>query len=549
MKTLKITLTALFLILLASSYSFAQVKGNGNITKQERQVGSFDAINVGCAINLFLSQGEKQSVTVETDENLQDRINTKVSNGELILDCNNVRNASKMNVYVTAINITKLDAEGAAVVKGMTPIKTDKISLFASGASKVNMELDARSIYNEVSGAAKESLMITTSDIKSEISGAADAKFIGSAKEHKTEVSGAGNLKAIEFVTDVTDAEVSGAGNASLMARKQLKADLSGAGSITYFDNSEIKKIGKAGEYQFSFNGMDGVTSVTVHEDDDDNVAEAEDTIAAKTDEKGNVEVILKNNKIVIVTDDSVKVNLGNNTLEIDEDGDVKLRHHNKKQKFNGHWQGLELGINGYLTPNNDFEYGNAYGYKYLDQKYQKSINVNLNFFEQNINLIRNHLGLVTGMGFSWNNYRFDENVRLEKGKDRLIMNLDTNSNINSYEKSKLVNTYLTLPLMLEYQTNRYSKVNSFHISGGVVGGWRIGTHAKYVFDDGSRQKEKDHSDFYMNPFKLDAIAKIGWGAINIYATYSLTPMFQKNKGPELYPFAIGICLTDLSDL
>ena len=54
---------------------------------------------------------------------------------------------------------------------------------------------------------------------------------------------------------------------------------------------------------------------------------------------------------------------------------------------------------------------------------------------------------------------------------------------------------------------------------------------------------------FYMNPFKLDAIAKIGWGVLNLYATYSLTPMFQKNKGPELYPFAIGISLTDLSDL
>jgi hypothetical protein len=118
-----------------------------------------------------------------------------------------------------------------------------------------------------------------------------------------------------------------------------------------------------------------------------------------------------------------------------------------------------------------------------------------------------------------------------------------------TYEKSKLVNTYLTLPLMLEVQTNKHSKANSFHLSAGVVGGWRIGTHAKYVYDDGSRQKDKDRRDFYMNPFKLDAIAKIGWGVLNLYATYSLTPMFQKNKGPELYPFSIGICLTDLTDL
>jgi hypothetical protein len=548
MKTLKTTLVLSLIVLCSSVTTFAQVKGNGNITKQERQLGTFDAINVGCAINLFLSQGSTQSVAVETDENLVDRINTKISNGVLQLSCDNVRNATKMNVYVTAVKLTKLEASGASVVKGVTPIKADQFSLIASGASKVNMELNAQSIYNDVSGASKESLAITASDLKSEISGASNVKYTGSATEHKTEVSGAGNLKALEFVTDNTNAEVSGAGNASVMAKKQLKADLSGAGTITYFDNSEVKKIGKAGEYQLSFNGMDNVKSVTVEEEGevDESHAEGSDTIMAKTDDNGNVEVRLNNNRIVIVTDDSVKVKLGNNTIEVDDDGDVKVKHDKKKQKFNGHWKGLELGVNGFMTENNDFEYGSEYNL--LDQKYQKSINVNLNFFEQNVNLIRNRLGLVTGLGLTWNNYRFDDNVRLAKENNRLALST-VNAEGTTYEKSKLVNTYLTLPLMLEVQSNRYSKANSFHLSGGVVGGWRIGTHAKYVYDDGSRQKDKDRSDFYMNPFKVDAIAKVGWGVLNLYATYSLTPMFQDNKGPKLYPFSIGICLTDLSDL
>ncbi|NVO19087.1 MAG: DUF2807 domain-containing protein [Bacteroidetes bacterium] len=544
MKTLKNSLIVALILLAFTASVNAQSKGNGNITRQDRQVAAFDAIEVGCAINLFLSQGETQSVSVEADENLQEKINTKVSNGLLSLSCDNVRNATKMNIYVTITKLTKLEANGAAVVKGTTPINTDQTSIISSGAAKINLELKSRSIYTEVSGASKNHLQIEADIVNSEVSGAANLKIIGLAKEHKTNVSGAGSLKAVEFVTDNTNAEVSGAGNASVMARKQLKADLSGAGSITYFDNSNMKKIGKAGEYQFSFNGMDKVKSVSVDEDKDASEGTEEDTIVSRTDDNGNVEIKLRNNKIVVVTDDSVTVKLGNNTIEVDDDGDVKLKH-NKKQKFNGHWKGLELGVNGFLTPNNDFDYASEYSL--LDQKYQKSINVNLNFFEQDINLIKNHLGLVTGLGLSWNNYRFDNDVRLTKGSDKLYLSRDTNN--YSFEKSKLVNTYLTLPLMLEFQTNPYSKLNSMHVSAGVVGGWRIGTHAKYVYNDGSRQKDKDHSDFYMNPFKLDAIAKIGWGVINVYATYSLTPMFQKNKGPELYPFSVGICLTDLTDL
>jgi hypothetical protein len=543
MKTIKITLVSFLLFVLSAISVLGQGKGNGNIIKQDRQLPSFETINVGCAINLILSQGEAQSVSVETDENLQDHIKTKVENGTLQIYCEKIGNASKMNVYATFVKLSRLDADGAAKVTGTTPVKTDVFSLYASGATKVDLDIDVVTMTAELSGASKATLKINAENMNSDISGASNGYFSGMAIEHKAEVSGAGNLKAIEFITDNTDAEVSGAGKASVMARKQLKADLSGAGSITYFDNTDVKKIGKAGEYQLNFTGMENVKSVIIDDNANKDFNQDENTVAATTNDNGDVEVTINNDKIVVVTDDSVTVKLGNNSLNVDEDGKVKVKHGKKKDKFNGHWTGLELGVNGYLTPNNDFEYPSEY--KLMDLKYQKSINVNLNFWEQNVNLIKNHLGLVTGLGLSWNNYRFGNDVRLQKGDDSLKMSVVSTAGYK-YEKSKLVNTYLTLPLLLEVQTNRYSKVNSFHLTGGVVGGWKIGTHAKYVYDDGSRQKDKDHSDFYMNPFKLDAIVKIGWGVINLYGSYSLTPMFQKNKGPELYPFAVGICLTDL---
>jgi hypothetical protein len=174
-----------------------------------------------------------------------------------------------------------------------------------------------------------------------------------------------------------------------------------------------------------------------------------------------------------------------------------------------------------------------------MDLNYTKSTAVSLNLFEQNINLVNQKLGLVTGLGLTWNNYRFSKKNTILTDDGSFGGKFDEDPT-RTYEKSKLVVTYLKVPLMLEFQTNGKMKANSFHIGAGVVGGLRIGSHTKIVYD-GNRSKDK--GDFYINPFKADAIAKIGWGVINLYGTYSLTEMFRSNKGPEVYPFEIGISL------
>jgi len=536
MKTLKLTIAGMMLLTLIFSSVKAQTNGNGEITTQVREVGTFDAIKVGCAINLYLSQGEQQSVKVQTNENLHSRVITKVVNGTLNLSCDNVKNATKLDVYVTAVSLSKIDASGAAIVIGETPLKSDVFGLYTSGAAKTTLTIETGILNNETSGAASNTLIVTAKTTNTEISGAGTMILKGTSEQHNTEVSGAGNLKSLEFITDYTNAEVSGAGNARIMARKQLKADLSGAGNITYFDKDDIKKIAKAGEYQLTFDGMENVKSLIIEENDqvNDNDEEVENDWNFSEDED-TVTVVLNNKKVVVVTGDSVRVNIGQRDYVISDDG-VKIKKHEKKPKFNGHWAGLELSINGLLNENQIIDF--PAGYSYLDLNYNKSTGVNLNFLEQNVNLCKQHLGLVTGLGLTWNNYRFANNVILtDDGKLEGYFDEDP---LKSYEKSKLMVASLRVPLMLEYQTNSKMKANSFHIGGGVVGSARVWSHTKIKYNG---SKVKDKGDFYINPFRADAIATIGWGVINLHGTYALTEMFRKNKGPEVYPFEIGITL------
>lgn len=539
MKSFKLIISAVAIAFFSILTVSAQEKGSGNVVSEQRTVGSFDQIKVGCAIKLFLTQGATEKVQVETDDNFQDNVTTNVSNGTLELNCSKINNPTKLNIYVTAVKLNKLDASGAAVVKGENTIKSEVFGLYTSGAAKVKMDINSKIFNNETSGAANNTINLSAEEANTEISGAGNLTLTGTTGTHKTEVSGAGSLKALEFVTDNTSAEVSGAGNAKVFARKQIQADLTGAGSLAYFDKEVVKKISKNGEYTLNFDGMENIKHVIIKDEENDMQEDAAD--AESPSDEDPVTVTIDENKIVVITDDSLKINLGDRAIEIGEDG-VNIEKKPKKAKFKGHWAGFELGVNGLLNPQNTIDMPE--GYSFLDLNYGKSINVNINFFEQNINLINNHFGLVTGLGLTWNNYRFDKNVVLTK--DEVMGGFYDINPKRKYEKSKLVVSYLTLPLMLEYQTNSKSKLNSFHISGGVLGGLKLGSHSKIVYEEaGDREKDKSNMSTLIAPFKLDAIAKIGWGKINLYGTYSLTELFRSNKGPEVYPFSVGICLTD----
>ena len=43
--------------------------------------------------------------------------------------------------------------------------------------------------------------------------------------------------------------------------------------------------------------------------------------------------------------------------------------------------------------------------------------------------------------------------------------------------------------------------------------------------------------------FRVSLTARAGVGWFNVFATYSLTPLFESGSGPELYPFSVGVTL------
>jgi hypothetical protein len=57
------------------------VKGNGNKTSQEKNIGNFTGVSASGSMDIIVTDGQTHSLRIETDENLIDYLVVKNDNG------------------------------------------------------------------------------------------------------------------------------------------------------------------------------------------------------------------------------------------------------------------------------------------------------------------------------------------------------------------------------------------------------------------------------------------------------------------------------------
>jgi len=287
-------------------------------------------------------------------------------------------------------------------------------------------------------------------------------------------------------------------------------------------------------------------------EGDTTKVGIGKQNIVTVTEDDNGTSVNIKDDLVIVdETDDTIKVKLGNKAISIVEDGNrthVEIiqendfqRHGWKKKpyRFKGHWSGFELGLNNWIDGSGQLA-GTKPEHRFMDQNTGRSWEFDLNIIQFNMPFGK-PLGLVTGMGFKWNNYWFDGNNNIMKDPiTNVIVPKYPPAGI-SYTKSKLNTFYLTVPLIFEVQFG--AKKKGF-VSVGVIGDMKLCSNTKLRFyEGGSKQRERTKSDFNLSPLRYHLTARAGYKFVRVFANYSMVPMFNRDMGPELYPITIGLTL------
>jgi hypothetical protein len=153
----------------------------------------------------------------------------------------------------------------------------------------------------------------------------------------------------------------------------------------------------------------------------------------------------------------------------------------------------------------------------------------------------RTRFSAITGLGFDWSDYIFDNRTSMQNIDGHIVTTsiADMFPGYRSVKRSKLMMYYLNVPVLLEY---RY---RSFYISGGFLGGFCTGNHTKIIYNDSNDAKHK-YKDYTVNvsPFRYGFTLQAGVDWLKVYANYFVSPLFKNGRGPQVFPFTVGIALS-----
>ncbi len=425
-----------------------------------------------------------------------------------------VRNAANVTIKIGTENQIVLPQEAdisqfkwnfkndALVIEGrpqdVTIVAKQIIEIDVQGAGTLTAidTINAPNLLLSISGSGTLKAPVISQNLKADISGIGSVTLAGTANSVNIQISGSGKVNAAALKTNNAVVDISGTGSTTIDVSENLNAEVSGSGSVYYVTkpkniNKSVSGVGRIGEV-----GCCGGA-------------------------------------------DTTHIQLGNMNIDVFGNKKDSSDFFSGPRKANGWWGGVDLGFNGWIdNKGND----TPEGYDFLEMIPGKSVAVNLNLAEFNFGLIKaqkHKLVFTTGAGLSYNNYRFQKNISLIPDTSKLWYTKDT---IN-YKKNKLTVSYLTVPVLLTFNSHKYVR-KAFHISAGALISYKLGSHTKRVYEvDKEKKKEKTWDDFNINPFRTDATLRIGYREVTVFANYALTQLFKSNSGPELHPWTFGIAL------
>jgi hypothetical protein len=185
------------------------IKGSGTAKSETRGLTGFKEIEANGAVNLNIGFGSEYALKIEADDNLLEHITTNVNGDTLVIGSkDHINPKSKVNITITMPQLDRLEINGASA-GDVVGFKGDKLELALNGASNL--------------------------------------RIAGEVRELKALASGASSINAESLKAENADVDANGASKITVNATGDLKADASGASSVTYVGEPRSLKQNSSG--------------------------------------------------------------------------------------------------------------------------------------------------------------------------------------------------------------------------------------------------------------------------------------------------------------
>ncbi|PWS30784.1 head GIN domain-containing protein [Pedobacter paludis] len=192
-------------------------------------VKNFSRIGISSGIDLYLTQGNSESVSIKTDAETMKDIVVEQKGDNLTIKFKDGINWSGLfknrviKAYVNYKTLTGLAASGGSDVFTQNTMKVSKLAIQSSGGSDLKLN-------------------IICTDLTIQSSGGSDLDLTGKAENMTLQSSGGSDIDAYGLITQYAKVSASGGSDVNIYVEKGLEASASGGGDVNYKGNASLKK-------------------------------------------------------------------------------------------------------------------------------------------------------------------------------------------------------------------------------------------------------------------------------------------------------------------
>src|ERR1043166_9636666 len=160
-----------------------KIEGSGHVITKDLTIQSFDQLEASGVFNVSLTQGNKEALKIEAEDNLQQLFEVKNEGSELIVSMkkdSHFKNKKKMTVYISFKNLKAMDLKMVGNVSSEGNLNFGDLSLDNKSVGFVDLALNAQKL-----------------DIKNKSVG--NLKLRGKAENAVIKSNGVGSIKASEL--------------------------------------------------------------------------------------------------------------------------------------------------------------------------------------------------------------------------------------------------------------------------------------------------------------------------------------------------------------
>ncbi len=219
------TLFKTIVFLFSTTLSYISV----NAQSRNVAVKSFNSIGVSSGIDLFLTQGNSESIVIKgSDEVIKDVVVEQNGTSLIIkykdgINWGGLFKGQSIKVYVNFKTLKNLAASGGSDVLTQNQLKTESLGITASGGSDLDLN-------------------ISSTNFTLSISGGSDAKIKGSSENMVLTASGGSDIDAYAFLVNNARVTVSGGSDVNVNVNKGLEVSASGGSDVHYKGTAALKR-------------------------------------------------------------------------------------------------------------------------------------------------------------------------------------------------------------------------------------------------------------------------------------------------------------------